>query len=637
MQNKSTYLGTIQDVNGTTVSVTLANESLSGLTYVDGEGYRIGQIGSFVKIPIGYIDLFGVVTQVGASAVPENQSMNQPYGNRWLTIQLIGEGQRTRRFERGISQYPTIGDEVHLVSESDLRRIYGQPDKPYFVKVGHIAGAESISALVDVNKLVTRHSAIVGTTGAGKSTTVAGLLSALSDSKNYPSARIIILDIHGEYSQAFAGKANVFRINANTSAGEKEMYLPFWALNFDELVEISFGVFNNDKDRNLVLERILEKKRASISKYSLDGVNSDNLSVDAPIPFSLNQLWYELYLETLGRYYSKRTGNPKDNLAFDTDSTGVEIKGDPIKAIPPAFKKINTNSANGEVVNYLPDTLNIGQQLQALGAKLRVPRYDFIFKPGEWLPKSDGEISKDLDTLVQNWIGSDKPITILDLSGVPIDILNTTIGILLRILYEGIFWARKLSQGGRERPLLIVMEEAHNYLNDNFKGIASTVVQRIVKEGRKYGIGAMIVSQRPSEINSTILSQCGTFFALRLANATDRGHISAALPDNLDGLTNMLPILRTGEAIIVGESVKLPMRTIIEAPPKDKRPDSQDPIVYDEKLIDKSLLPGGWGIPMQKDPNFKEFLEVWRAQNPTPSRYFKGDGVIKSKGKLKKK
>jgi uncharacterized protein len=631
MQNKSTYLGTIQNVTGTTVSVTLANESLSGLTYVDGEGYRIGQIGSFIKIPIGYIDLFGIVTQVGASAVPENQVMSQPYGNRWLTIQLVGEGQRNGKFERGISQYPTIGDEVHLVSETDLKRIYGQPDKPYFVKVGHIAGAESISALIDVNKLITRHSAVVGTTGAGKSTTVAALISALSDSKNYPSARILILDIHGEYSQAFRGRANIFRVNADAKSGENELYLPFWALNFNELVDISFGGFNTDKDRNLVLERILEKKRTSIEKYTLNGVTSDNLNVDAPIPFSLNHLWYELYTETLGKYYSKRNGSPKDNIAYDTDASGIEIKGDPLTAVPPAFKKINTNSANGEIVNYLPDTLNIGQQLQALGSKLRVPRYDFIFKPGDWSPKEDGRITKDLDKLFQNWIGSNKPITILDLSGVPIDILNTIVGILLRMVYEGLFWARRLSQGGRERPLLIVMEEAHNYLNDNFKGIASTVVQRIVKEGRKYGIGAMIVSQRPSEINSTILSQCGTFFALRLANATDRGHISATLPDSLDGLTNMLPILRTGEAIIVGESVKLPMRTIIEAPAKDKRPDSQDPIVYDEKLIEDSLLPGGWGIPMEPNPNFAEFLEVWRAQNPYPSRVFKGKGEIKTK------
>ncbi len=637
MQNKPTYLGIIQDVSGTTVSVTLANGSLSGLTYVNGEGYRIGQIGSFVKIPIGYIDLFGIVTQVGASAVPENQVMNQPYGNRWLTIQLIGEGQRTSKFERGISQYPTIGDEVHLVSENDLRRIYGQPDKPYFVKVGHIAGAESISALVDVNKLITRHSAVVGTTGAGKSTTVAAILSALSNSKNYPSARIVILDIHGEYGQAFKVKANIFRVNADAKSGENELYLPFWALNFDELLQISFGNFNTDKDRNIVLERILEKKRVSIGKNILNGVTTDNLNVDAPIPFSLNHLWYELYIETLGKYYSKKAGNPKDNIAYETDINGVEIKGDPLNATPPIFKKINTNSANGDIVNYLPDTLNIGQQLQALGAKLRVPRYDFIFKPGDWLPKQDGQIVKDLDKLFQSWIGSDKPITILDLSGVPIDILNTIVGIVLRMIYEGMFWARLLSQGGRERPLLVVMEEAHNYLNDNFKGIASTVVQRIVKEGRKYGIGAMIISQRPSEINSTILSQCGTFFALRLANATDRGHITATLPDNLEGLTNMLPILRTGEAIIVGEAVKLPMRTLIEAPPKNKRPDSQDPIVYDEKLSAKSWIPGGWGIPMEANPNYEEFLEVWRAQNPLPSRVFtKEKEVIKSKTKKNK-
>jgi hypothetical protein len=267
--------------------------------------------------------------------------------------------------------------------------------------------------------------------------------------------------------------------------------------------------------------------------------------------------------------------------------------------------------------------LNIRGQLETLGSKLRIPRYDFLFHPGKFTPELDGKIANDLDSLLKEWIGSNKPITILDLSGVPIDILNTIVGVLLRVLYEGLFWSRRLSQGGRHRPLLVVMEEAHNYLNDNFKGIASSVVQRIVKEGRKYGIGAMIVSQRPSEINATILSQCGTFFAMRLANATDRGHISAALPDNLDGLTNMLPILRTGEAIIVGESVKLPMRTIIEAPPKDKRPDSQDPIVYDETPTEDSLQPGGWGIPMEPNPNFEEFLEVWRAQNSFPSRIIK--------------
>lgn len=614
MKNNSTYLGTVQDVSGTTIRVAMVNDSLSGLTYVDGEGYKIGQIGSFVKIPIGYNYLFGIITQVGASAVPENQTLNQPYGNRWMTIQLIGEGQRTGEFQRGISQYPTISDEVHLVSEIDLKRIYGQPDKPYFVNVGHIAGAESIPALIDVNKLITRHSAVVGTTGSGKSTTVASLLNALSDTKKYPSSRILVFDIHGEYGKALKDRANIFKINADKSdtSTEKELYLPFWALNFEELIDISFGKFTAEKDQNVVLERILQEKLKSIIKYPKTGIETDTLNIDSPIPFSLNHLWYELYKENLGKFYPDKDGFP---LAYETDVDGNEIKGNPTTATPPIFKKINTNKANGDRVQHPIETpLNNSQQLHSLGSKLRIPRYDFIFKPGEWSPKEDGQTDKDLDSLIKDWIGSDKPITILDLSGVPIAILNTIIGVLLRIVYDGLFWARNLSQGGKERPLLLVMEEAHNYLNS--EGSALSIVQKIVKEGRKYGIGTMIVSQRPSEINATILSQCGTFFALRLSNSTDRSHITSAVSDNLEGLTSMLPILKTGEAIILGESVKLPMRTIIKAPPRDKRPDSQDPIIFDEVDTNESLLPGGWGNMMEKNPNYEEFIETWRAQNP---------------------
>lgn len=618
MANKETYLGDVQDVNGATVSISLSKQSLTGFVYIDGQGYRVGQVGSFVRIPIGFHDLFGIVSQVGASAAPENKAESQVYGNRWMKIQLIGESQRNSVFQRGLSQYPTIGDEVHLVSEKELKNIYGQPDKPYFVKLGHISNAESIPALIDINKLVTRHSAVVGTTGSGKSTTVASIINALSNSEMYPSARIIMLDLHGEYGAALKQKANIFKINADSSSklGEQHLYIPFWALNFDELCEISFGEFNNEKDKNIVLERIQKFKIDSLNKYPRKGAIADTLSVDSPIPFSIHELWHELCIETFGTYYSERPGKPTDNLAFEIDNEGNELRGDPSKGIPPTFKHIATTK---EVVkiNYLPgsNSLNIGKQLLLLGTKLRIPRYDFIFKPAGWLPDKTGKVEKDLDILLKSWIG-EKPISILDLSGVPVDILQTTIGAVLRILYEALFWARDLSQGGKHRPLLLVMEEAHIYLNDDFKGMASKTVQRIVKEGRKYGIGAMIVSQRPSEINPTILSQCGTFFALRLTNASDRNHITSAMADNLDGLTGMLPILRTGEAIILGEAVKLPMRTIIKAPPKNMRPDSQDPIIYDEIIAEDSQNPGGWGIQMETDSNYEEIVETWRAQNP---------------------
>jgi DNA helicase HerA-like ATPase len=617
MSNKETYLGDVQDVNGTAVSISLSKNSLTGFVYIDGQGYRAGQIGSFIRIPIGFIDLFGIVSQVGASAKPESKIDDIEHGNQWMKIQLIGEGQRNGVFQRGLSQFPTIGDEVHLVSEKELKNIYGQPDKPYFVKLGHISNADSIPALIDINKLVTRHSAVVGTTGSGKSTTVASIVNALSDSDKYPSSRIIMLDLHGEYGHALREKASIFKINADSTSirEEKNLYIPFWALNFDELCEISFGEFNNEKEKNVVMERVLKYKNESLIKYNKKGASTDSLSVDSPIPFNIHQLWHELFIETFGTYYSKKPGKPIENLAYELDSNKKELKGDPIKGIPPIFRNVKNEKDDEEKINYLPGSLNIGKQLLLLGTKLRIPRYDFIFKPYEWTPAADGKVDQDLDSLLKNWIG-EKSVSILDLSGVPPDILQTTIGALLRILYEALFWARNLSQGARHRPLLIVMEEAHIYLNDDFKGMASKVVQRIVKEGRKYGIGAMIVSQRPSEINPTILSQCGTFFALRLTNSTDRSHITSAMADNLEGLTSMLPILRTGEAIILGEAVKLPMRTTVEPPPKNRRPDSQDPIIFDEVSSDESQNPGGWGIPMEANPNYEELIETWRAQNP---------------------
>ena len=163
----------------------------------------------------------------------------------------------------------------------------------------------------------------------------------------------------------------------------------------------------------------------------------------------------------------------------------------------------------------------------------------------------------------------------------PSGILNNLVGAVLRLIYDALFWSRRLSEGGRERPLLVVLEEAHAYLGRDNTGPAAQAVRRIAKEGRKYGIGAMLVSQRPSELDSTILSQCGTIIAMRLANPADRQQVGAAVTEQLQGLLDMLPILRTGEAIIVGEAVHLPVRTLIDPPPANRRPDSSDPVVFE--------------------------------------------------------
>lgn len=616
----ATVIGAVQDVSGTSVSVTLRPDRFSGLSFVNGQGYRIGQIGSFVKIPVGYVDLFGIVSQVGASAVPENLAKMLPNGQRWMTVQLIGEGYRTGQFQRGISQYPTIDDEVHLVSEMDLQAIYGRSDaQNHFVRIGHVAGSESINALVDINKLITRHSAIVGTTGSGKSTTVAGLLNILSDEARFPSARIVVLDLHGEYARALGDRAAVYKVNPDPNRiTESRLCIPFWALSFDEMLRVTFGALPADgKARNIILEKVIAAKAQTLTTNPLRGITPETVGADSPVPFSLNKLWHELYCTEFGTYYSNKGSHlDQANWAYELDAESNPLMGDAEKGIPPKFKKVKNVKEDPEKIQYFPEGLNLRSILESLGSKLRVSRYDFLLRAGDWHPDLAGVVKQDLAALMSSWLGNNKLVTILDLSGIPSAMTNDIIGIVLRVLYDGLFWARNQSEGGRERPLLVVMEEAHTYLNDNFGSAASVVTQRIVKEGRKYGIGAMIVSQRPSEINPTILSQCGTFFAMRLSNSSDRSHVTGTLPDNLEGLTNMLPILRTGEAIVLGEAVGLPMRTMIQAPPKEHRPDSQDPVVCDELTPEESLTPGGWNIGRPDNPDYSHFVETWLSQNP---------------------
>ena len=212
-------IGTVRSISGTSVSVQLYPSLNSTLSYIYGNGYKVGQVGGFVKIPQGFINLYGTIVQIGADAIPESLRDDINTGLRWMTVQLVGEGAKGQPFERGISQYPMIDDEVYIVTEEDLINIYGRDKGAEFVSVGTISGAENIPAMVDINKLVTRHCSIVGSTGTGKSTTVAGLVNTLIDSEQFPSSRIILMDIHGEYGKTFKDRANVFRDYDRKEAG----------------------------------------------------------------------------------------------------------------------------------------------------------------------------------------------------------------------------------------------------------------------------------------------------------------------------------------------------------------------------------------------------------------------------------
>lgn len=619
MNTDPTFLGTVEDVSGTTVRVRLHDVTESGLGFIDGQSYRVGQLGGFVRFPMGFVNLYGVVSQVGASAVPQRLAVETSQDNRWITVQLVGEVRPKKDFQRGISQHPTVGDSAHLVTREDLETIYRRPKDPRYVEIGRLAAAESIPALVDLNALVTRHSAVVGATGSGKSTTVAGVLSALADGERYPSARVLIIDIHGEYGAALQERAAIYRTNAAEERDERPLHIPYWAMSLDELMPVTFGRLEG-RERGALVDRIVELKRRAVDACPRKGVAESELTVDTPVPFSIHKLWFDLHCEMNATHFEKKgEGQSRNTWALEMGADGRPVQaGDAMRAVPPRFRALKDVKGDNEKIRQSHSNLNMNRQVDALGARLRDPRFDFLFRPGSYLPDEDGKVETDLGRLLAAWLGEEQPVTVLDLSGVPSSIQAEIVGTLLRIVYDALSWARNLPEGGRERPLLIVLEEAHAYLGGDGEGSAAAGVRRIAKEGRKYGIGVMLVSQRPSEIDETVLSQCGTIFAMRLANREDRGKVEGAASGSLEGLFGVLPVLRTGEALIVGEAVNIPVRANVDR--VRRPPDSADPaVVVEGSEKDGYAAPGGWNQQRDK-ADYDEVVEVWRRQDPRPSR-----------------
>ena len=606
----ASLLGKVDHVSGSEVRIVLEDSTRSGLLFVSGRPYHVAQVGSFVRVPLGLVDAIGIVSQAGSSL--DAASGQTDDGRMWMTVQLVGHGTRASGFTRGLSQLPSVGDEAHIVTDTDLEAVYGAPDSLNHVRIGHVASASSIPALVDVNRLVARHSAVIGATGAGKSTTVARILEALTDNVTYPSARVIVFDIHGEYASTLKDQAQVFRVDADDARDAQSLHVPYWALSFDEFSDLAFGTLPDDASRGAVRDMIVGLKRATLETFPKEGVKPEAVTVDTPVPFSVRQLWFDLHRKVNATHSGGQTGQSRETEQLELDEHGEPVEpGNALSVLPPRY--VAATQAKGETKVYLSSSkLNMQRQIDAMASRLRDARYDFLFRPGAFLPSLDGETLSDLDSFLENWIGGPRTVSILDLSAVPRAILHDLVAALTRIIYESLLWSRRLSEGGRERPLLFVFEEAHAYLNDSASKAVQGAVQRVVKEGRKYGIGAMIVSQRPSEVDATILSQCGTLIALRLTNARDRQHIVSAAADNLAEVLSLLPILRTGEAIVVGEAVPLPMRVRVDLP--KYLPESTDPTVVGKGE------PGGWDRKHEEPVDYEDVVVRWRSQDTTSKR-----------------
>lgn len=589
MSHNPTHIGQVESVSGNSVTIKMAGKYPSNMPIIDGTVYRIGQIGSFLKIPLGYANLYGLITQAGVLAMPDALLMaykDNPSvvdGNRWLRMILVGE-QIGSNFERGVLQSPTSGDQVHLVTNDDLRIVYGGYKTQSSIVIGNQSASEGLAAQLDMDRLISRHCAILGSTGSGKSNAVSVVVRAIAE-KPLPSARVLMIDPHGEYASSLAGKCRVFRVGANTTAGEDELCVPFWALPFRELMSIFPGKLS-DQNEDYIRGKVLDLKR--LSAAAIGGLREEAITADSPVPFSIQKLWFDL--DDFERITYKADRSSPEALVSTGDAATLKSNQYPAAGLGSSAPFLN-NKAKG-ILGFL----------DGMRSRLLDQRYGFLFRPSGYSPDLNALSPNDLPSLFSTWFGHGLPVSILDLSAIPSEIMQAISGAILKITYDALYWGQSTLVGGKNQPLLIVLDEAHAYLKAGENSISSRTVQSIAKEGRKYGVGMLLVTQRPSELDETVLSQCGSIVALRMTNTRDKGHVSSAMQDELREMADVLSSLRTGEAIISGEAVRIPSR--VKFFQADNAIKSSDPVA--------SNL---WANPRPDAAEYEASIRNWRNQS----------------------
>jgi DNA helicase HerA-like ATPase len=458
-----------------------------------------------------------VLAIVSALSVPVPA---QREGERELWIAelgLVGElwkgaDGRATSFNRGVSVYPALGDRVRIASRQELDLAFCG-DKKNSVRVGCIRQDPTISAMVRVDDLLGKHFAILGTTGTGKSCTTALILRSILQ-KN-PGAHMVLLDPHNEYANAFGDWAEVI--------SQRNMQLPYWLLTFEELVEV---LISNPQDRKAEVEILQELIPMAKSRYGTGRASSQqNLrrsadvkySVDTPVPYRISDL-ISMIDERMGKLENKRDLSPYRNVKSRLEVISLD------------------------------------------------PRYAFMFGS---LTVYDG-MAQILGRIFRVPVNN-KPITILELTGLPTEIINVVVSVLCRMTFDFALW----SEG--QMPVTLICEEAHRYVPANpnlgFEP-CKRAIAKIAKEGRKYGASLCIVTQRPAEIDPTILSQCNTVFALRMSNDRDQDIVKSAIADTGSGLLEFLSALGQREAIAFGDGVSLPVRIRFDELPQHCMPRS---------------------------------------------------------------
>jgi hypothetical protein len=581
MASPATLVGRVQSVTGKVVTVRL-HAGQSSLVMIEGDSHRIGQIGSLVRIPLGYTHLYGICTQVGAAAVPGSVVLGPGHDldSRWMTVTLFGEA-IGNSFERGVSQYPTLDDEVHVATTPELANIY-RDSAAAPLDVGHLSASRTIPATLDLARLVSRHSAVVGSTGAGKSNLVAVLLESIAE-QGYPSARVLVIDPHGEYASSVGKQGVVFAVTPEHPE-HRQLSVPFWALPFEEFVSATLGELSPTVSAEI--RGMVRRRRLEAAKSLSNPPDPSRVTADSPVPFSAKHLWFELNEDETCTWRDVQ----KTTRALVTAGDADTLTPSEYEPYGPAGK-----------APFKGGGRQIARQLDLMKHRMLDQRFSFLLEPGsDYTPDGAGHVAADLDQLLREWVGHDKTTTVLDLSGAAAEILPLVVGTVLRLISDGLYWAGDLAVGSRSQPLMVVLEEAHLFLRESGNSAANRAADQIAKEGRKHGIGLMMVSQRPTDLDSNALSQCGTVIALRLSNQADRARVAAALPDELSDMVSLLPALRTGEAIVTGEAVKVPSRIRIRE--AQRKPVGSDPD-----------LASGWRHATRPNPDlYASAVAAWR-------------------------
>ena len=521
-------LGTVESVDTSTVIVKVENDDKL-------RGLQVNHLISIQSSKVGQ-HLIGLVSKIIRKSAYSDLSEDTiaELGFNIIKVILIGthfdrDGEKNNVFRRSLATIPTINAECHLIHGEKLKKfmqaISSVPDGEDSVslQIGHYSINEDATAWLNGNKLFQRHAVIVGSTGSGKSWCVARILEQVASLK---SADAILFDIHGEYSPLQGDSFSHLKIaGPNDTIDEGVLFLPYWLLTYEEMLSLMLDRSDNNAPNQAMMfsNAVINGKKSflrEIGKPEMEAI----ITLDSPIPYSLDKV-----LDVL---------REKDSEMVP--GTGTREKQGPY---------------NGKLTRFI----------QRLETKQKDKRLNFMFSNDENLLSYDymAELCKKL---MAPSVDGKKGVKIIDFSEVPSDILPLIVSLIARIIFSVQQW----TSTDARHPIAIFCDEAHLYIPANTEksiDYASLVTfERISKEGRKYGVGLVVISQRPSEVNRTVLSQSNNFIAMRLTNVDDQSVVKRLLPDSLGDYAEMLPILDIGEALVVGDASLLPSRIRVTAP-----------------------------------------------------------------------